>query len=58
MTRPKVGIIPEIIPKKIALLTKFASTNYITTNNYLKIKYKSCQQQKISSDVAIDTRNI
>ena len=49
---------PIIIPTKIALLTKLASTNYITTNNYLNIKYKNCQQQKISSDVAIDTRNI
>ena len=54
----KSPIILEIIPTKNALLTKLASTNNITTNNYLKIKYESCQQQKISSDVAIDTRNI
>ena len=54
----KSPIILEIIPTKIALLIKLASTNNITTNNYLKIKYESCQQQKISSDVAIDTRNI
>ena len=51
----KSPIIPDT---KIALLTKLASTNYITTNHFLKIKYESCQQQKISSDVAIHTRNI
>ena len=29
----KSPIIPEIIPTKITLLTKLASTNYITTNS-------------------------
>ena len=43
-------IIPEIIPRKIALFTIML---YNTTNSI-----KSCQQQLISFDVAIDTRNI
>ena len=54
----KSPIIPEIIPTKIVLFTKLASINYITTNNHLNIKCESCQQHKISSKVAIDTRNI
>ena len=53
-----LAIIPEIIPTKIILFIKHASTNYITTNNYLKIKCESCQQHKISSNVAINMKNI